>query len=646
MNPIGRTNALIVGILDGTMLILLVGALSAVFIYDLSASKIIPAEITHEIADLEGPPSEAPPLELAVVELPPEPPPAPPPPPLPLPEPVQPELPTDPIPRIEIRFSGQDSGKFGMFTKTGNPDDPRDDLQLMTYSENGRTNSTRVSVDGSTPNYAESEGTMVVTHHFNAADSQYQSAWKYRNVVFTQTVKLVPGYVSRRLDTAQVTLLAKNEDTQSHQVGARYLIDTYIGRNDGVPFIVAGKQSLIQDATTFQGPEAPHFIRALQNADLQTPGVIVDIGFRCPNAERPDEVILSHWPGHEAVWNYDRTTPLGQDSAAGMFYDPITLAAGESRTMGFTYGLGSISSTGSQNAKLSLTAGGPFIAGGSFWLVALVQSPGFESNVQIELPSGMSLGPGETLSKPVVAKGNISQISWLVNVGTETVGPQEISVKVLPEAIVERQSLLIERAPVKLSLVAPSRTTAGSSLWVSALIRNPQGGQTAELILPAGLSYELGQTTKQQVPHGKGREQINWLLKSSLKMTGNQRLQVQLGPDKMSAEATIGFDPPVSKLSIKTAKQASAGKAFWVSAVVLHPKPEQMVELILPDGFSFFRGHAATQAVSSDKPFHQLNWLVKSAARSTGDQKLQIRLAPDDRTEETVVTIMPGNIID
>ena len=104
--------------------------------------------------------------------------------------------------------------------------------------------------------------------------------------------------------------------------------------------------------------------------------MIVDIGlYPHEGEERPSELVLSHWPGSDAEWDYDRSEPFGHDSAAGIYYAPRPLLPGQTRSVGFSYGLGTISSTATKNSRLSLTAGGPIRAGSSFWLVALVNSP-------------------------------------------------------------------------------------------------------------------------------------------------------------------------------------------------------------------------------------------------------------------------------
>lgn len=657
MNTTVSSGKLLRGVLDSALLLALAGALWGVSVYDWKASQTNPGEAIQQIDNAEAapePPPPEPPPEEPPEEKPPkdEPPPEEPPEePAPEPPPTLPEItpikvPTDPVPRISVQFAPWDLGRFGMNTTTGNPDDPDDNYLNMIFDQHGRTNNTRVWVDGETPDYGSRVGATLLADRYNNDDAVYESAWKYRNVSFTQTVKLVPGDVSRRMDSVQVVLQAKNEGSAIRQVGARYMVDTLIGGNDGVPFIVAGRHNLIQKATVFRGQSVPDFIRALQYSSLSNPGVIVDIGLRCPGAERPDEVTLTHWPGNYALWNYNRTSALGQDSAAGMYFKAKALPSGESRTMGYTYGLGSISSTGSQNARLSLTAGGPFTPGGSFWLVALVQSPKEGGSVEVTLPKGMALGPAEQAKKSVAADGALSQISWLVAIGAETAGSQDVSVKLLPEDVVEKQILVVDAPAIKLSMKAPEKATAGKLFWVSAMVRNPKNGQTIELKIPDGLTFEKGHAASQAVAQGKSQHQVNWMLRSNLQTSGDQRLRVQLHPDETATEATTKIELVPSTLTLKVPASSSAGKAFWVSAVVRHPKPGQSVELVLPEGLAFAKGHVSRQAISADKSYHQANWLLKSASRANGDHKLQCRLGPGAVTAEGTVKVLPGTIID
>ena len=53
-----------------------------------------------------------------------------------------------------------------------------------------------------------------------------------------------------------------NQDTHEHTVGLRFLLDTYIGGNDGVPFLIPGQRELCSSALDFRPPTPiPDFSR-------------------------------------------------------------------------------------------------------------------------------------------------------------------------------------------------------------------------------------------------------------------------------------------------------------------------------------------------------------------------------------------------
>ncbi len=66
-----------------------------------------------------------------------------------------------------------------------------------------------------------------------------------------------------------------NEDTEMHRVGLRFLLDTYIGNNDGVPFIVPGSEKLCNTQQSFPTKKTvPDYIEALENDDPLNPGTV------------------------------------------------------------------------------------------------------------------------------------------------------------------------------------------------------------------------------------------------------------------------------------------------------------------------------------------------------------------------------------
>lgn len=467
----------------------------------------------------------------------PEPEPEPPPPPVVLPAPES-LPPIDPTPRITVNFL--QPGRFGIVTTSGNPDDDSDDFKRLTFAVKGDTNNTRLWVDSATP--------MVLTDQLGgedtlrfAAEQRRETLGNYRDIQVTQVVELTAGDISRRMDTVRVLYHLKNTSSADHTVGLRVMLDTLIGNNDGVPFIVPGVDGIVTQATSFRGEQVPDFVRALERPDLASPGVIVDIGLRARDAERPSEVVLAHWPGGEAEWNYERA-PLRRDSAAGLYYEPRPLKPDEQRTVGFTYGLGTISSTKTRNAKLSLTAGGPFRSGGQFWVVALVQNAKAGQSVKLTLPDGMKLGDKHTPVQSVTAGADVTQLSWLVLIDRSLIGNAELKATLEPDAAEERQSLTIQPRDARLTVIAKGPVQSGKPFWVVAVVQNPRAGQTAELQLPAGLTLDPKHTASKPVPTNSEYAQVMWLVRSAPQQSGSRELTVRLQPDAIQESTSVTIE--------------------------------------------------------------------------------------------------------
>jgi hypothetical protein len=463
----------------------------------------------------------------------------------PLREPPALELPASLIavidPERRIRVECQDDMRFGIVTTSGNPDDRSDDDKRLTFAASGGTNNTRLWVDGETPSVGSPDGSMVSPVAETDA-SKLEATWSYRDVHVTQTIRYVPGQTSNRIDTIEVDYLLENHGTGSRDVGLRVMIDSLIGGNDGVPFIVPGREGLVSTPQVFRGGAVPDFVRALEAPDLVKPGVIADLGLRPSEGERPTEVVLTHWPGAEADWDYNRTRSLGWDSAIGLYYAPQPLAAAARRHIRFTYGLGAISSTLTRNARLSLTAGGPFKAGGRFWIVALVPEPKAGQTVELELPQGLKLASDHADTKPVSLGESYSQLSWLIDVDAAMVGPVSLRATLRPEEVIETQSVVIEPRDARMLLHVKQPVRSGRRFWVSALVRDAQPGLSVELTLPQGLKLVDGEHAKKPVPVGEGYTQVNWQVLSASGIKGTLPLGLSLLPTGLTQEIMIAVE--------------------------------------------------------------------------------------------------------
>jgi hypothetical protein len=280
----------------------------------------------------------------------------------------------------------------------------------------------------------------------------FKSVWEYpkQKIVVTQFVEIIAGEQSRKLDTVLVRYVIENNDTREHKVGLRFMLDTFIGDNDGVPFTIPNPNAseLCDTRKDFDtASKVPDYIEALENGnDLTKPGTIARVQFRLgQRVEAPSRVTLGAWPntqlsdpkyglGPDAVRCLQEKTlwevpvfPIKAfdeqgDSCVVMYWPQKALPAGEKREVGFAYGLGNVSAGDKDsNGRLGLSVGGRFVPGGEFTLTALVANPKPKEELTLTLPEGFKLVSGELKQKvPPVPDGaarQTSPVTWKIKAG-------------------------------------------------------------------------------------------------------------------------------------------------------------------------------------------------------------------------------------
>jgi hypothetical protein len=320
----------------------------------------------------------------------------------------------------------------------------------LTFDEKGLTNNTCVRLDGNEWLFGERPFRLPTGEILGKWPGRWydrnikldrplrdgrRCTWVYdeQKVYITQTVGLVPGEQTGKLDTCLIHYRIDNRDTRSHTVGLRFLLDTFIGGNDGVPFLIPGRQELCSTSQVFSRPEdVPDFIQARETEDLANPGTIAQIQLRIAGFETPSRVTLGAWPNptlgrgcrqEKTPWNVPvlpiKSIPPG-DSAVTIYWDERSLPAGGSREMAFAYGLGSVSAdkTGGQ---LALTVGGAFVPKGEFTLTAYVSNPLDNQTLTLAMPAGFALSEGERTQRvpppPPGAASRTSPVTWKVRAG-------------------------------------------------------------------------------------------------------------------------------------------------------------------------------------------------------------------------------------
>jgi hypothetical protein len=343
-----------------------------------------------------------------------------------------------------VKIGLSESGRFGLTSQGEKP---------LTFSPIGETNNTRLWVDGETPIFGVGGNFISPPQTSNEIGD---TIWKYKDIEVTQSLAYVIG-ASGQGDTIQIKYQLHNTGAESHKVGLRIMIDTLVGKNDGVPFFIPGQAGITDYAVDLRGVEIPESIRAIENPDLAAPGVILNLTLKGFDTTPPDRVLITGWFDSEMSWDFlmeagGSGASLNRgggvsgapDSAVGLFYDPQMLVPGNVRTIITYYGIGTISSASSGNVMMGLFGPAVVLEGDAFYLTAVVTDPQPGETIQIQLPGSLALKTGESAIKSINETGiEYTQVSWLIQ-ACEPSDIEDIEVSLEPSGITEFWSLSID----------------------------------------------------------------------------------------------------------------------------------------------------------------------------------------------------------
>ncbi len=313
----------------------------------------------------------------------------------------------------------------------------------LTYSSggmpvNGLTNNTCVRVDGRDLIFG-TEGKATMPRPGRGPEFV---EWEFpgTEIVVTQDVSYWRGQ-SGKLDTCLVRYKIENRGGAPRKVGLRFLLDTFIGNNDGVPFTIPPETEPMDTMRIFGSAlpgdpvpaveQVPDYIQALEGNTLKSVGTVAHLTLRVPEGERkfeePVRVQLAHWPFyHENLLTIDKkalwTIPVypikyldptlkavRPDSAVVIYWAEKEMQSGEIREMAFAYGLGQVTASG----RLGLTAGGSLQQGKEFAVTAYIEAPEEGQTVKLNAPGELEVVGQSTQLVPVGGRGR-AQVNWRV----------------------------------------------------------------------------------------------------------------------------------------------------------------------------------------------------------------------------------------
>lgn len=325
-----------------------------------------------------------------------------------------------------LAFSVNASGSMSCATTGGDPNSSTDNNKRLLYGGLGSGTSKAIFyLDGSS--FIFSPNSICLNE---ARDSMYGSKTYSNKLKIEQVVSFSYNTYTGRHDTVEIKYVATNISNSSLMVGTRIFFDTMLGNNDHAPFQIPGYGEAIREVE-FSDNQVPQTWQCFDR--LSNPTVISSGTFYTNLAERPDKVqFLLYGSGYRDRWNCVIQNNYFGDSAVNVYFNPITLAPGESRTVRTFYGLSQFAMDPTADSPLGLQAfvpteltlneesnayeGNPFAFNG--WVTSKSDEVVANVSVTLELPEGWSVGEGESLTRELgdVNPSDEINISWFLRV--------------------------------------------------------------------------------------------------------------------------------------------------------------------------------------------------------------------------------------
>jgi hypothetical protein len=369
------------------------------------------------------------------------------------------------------------------------------------------------------------------------------------------------------MDTAQIEYHVENTDTETHWVGLRLMLDTMLGANDGAPFRVEDR-ALTTD-TVYYAQNMPEFWQAFDS--LSSPQVMAQGTLKKPGVAPPDRTYFTNWGSvADAPWNFDFVpgrdfTRVGEwelDSAIAMFWDPVALEPGESRSYVTYYGLGGVTiAAGDLVVGVTSPAQVPADEEGfqTFSIIAYVQNDGegdaLDVVAELKLPRELELvGSPAKVSLGDLAVGDTKHTGWQVRAQSNAEGTFSYEVVVTSvNSETNRVSRTLEvLSPARLQVMVSAPPALGvknerfdpPTFDVTVFLRNEGGtpyyGGTFELLHPM-LELLPGQSAKRFPGTIEAGEDLSfkWVLKPQDGYFGGGPLGYSLRITSARGEQTV-----------------------------------------------------------------------------------------------------------
>lgn len=470
-----------------------------------------------------------------------------------------------------VNANPENTGRFAIDITGGNPISKSDDGQPLIY---GRprpwTSFTTVQIDGE--NYVFGGKTreragktgkfgQVTAGPTIVAEGEQKSivtTTRFHQIEVEQILSFSKSSTTGLYDTVSIKYRVTNQDKSPHKIGLRIMLDTMLGANDGAPFRV-GDKAILTD-TYFQLANMPTFWQAfdaLSDTKVTAQGTVVG-----PDVTTPDKMYFSDWGSlADGLWDFQykageeflREGEYELDSATALFWTPVMINPGETKTYVTKYGLGGITVV---PGILSLGVTSPAevvfdTKTTSFPVVAYIENTSEivakQVTAQIQLPEGFEVvvgSPQKSLGN--LEPGSTGQVAWEVRPVKGSRLPEKITYTVKVDATntdhneVQRQVRFTPPPRLSMTLQYPQKlsvtneTITPNPFDLTVKIKNTGGSPAHEVrafvILPPGLELAAKERgTKSIGILNVGEEYVvPWKIKASNMLSGKLPFGVEV----------------------------------------------------------------------------------------------------------------------
>ena len=475
---------------------------------------------------------------------------------------------------IFVNQNEDNRGRFAVDVTGGAPMRDGDDGKPLIYGRpNPWTSYTTIKIDGKDYVFGgktkkragkgANYGTLVEAPHIT--ENRIETKYKYGQVVVTQILSFVKSTTTGLADTAQIRYRITNQSEEAKEIGARVMIDTMLGENDGAPFRI--KNQAITADKLYSGDEIPSFWQAfdtLNNPQVTAQGTIKGAGLT-----PPDKVYFADWGSlADGIWDFDfnpdqefmRKGEFELDSATALFWEPKKLASGETEDYVTNYGLGGITVVPGL-LSLGVTSPAEIVMDKpdkKSQIVAYLQNTAEiqaeDVKIELELPEGLELKSQQRVKElGNMEAGATAQVMW--EISPKNVRPQELSYKVKVTAqntddnqvtrglrVVGPPNLGVDiEAPEKIGVKDNQLSREQFSLYgiITNVGNSTAYGVNGTLVLPPGLEIAKGEKGNKFLGKLKAGESIKvpWLVDTVGIIDGKLPYSIEADSDNAELES-------------------------------------------------------------------------------------------------------------